>query len=175
MSNFKAKNLTYDKSQPAFLQRLRAEFGSGERNNVQFERGKKPSRLQFDEGEDDDGPTIVDERGEGGPKGDDAKKKNDGDGAGIGNVKRKRKVVGKVVGSKEEERKVVGKVVGSKEEERKVVGKVVRSKEEERKVVGKVVGSKEEEEKKDVDTKASGTAKAAPKRKAKKIKLSFDD
>ena len=58
---FRSKDLHYEKTEPAFLQRLRAEHG-GERQNVQFARAKK-DRLGTGDGEDD-GPTIVDEGGE---------------------------------------------------------------------------------------------------------------
>lgn len=56
---FNAKNLHYEKQEPAFLQRLRAENPS-DRQNVSIARPRKP-RLETG---DDDGPTIVDEQGE---------------------------------------------------------------------------------------------------------------
>ncbi|RMZ79873.1 hypothetical protein DV737_g3224, partial [Chaetothyriales sp. CBS 132003] len=157
MGDFKAKNLTYDKSQPAFLQRLRAEFG-GERNNVQFERPNKP-RLQIGDAAED-GPTIVDESGEGvskeeyermlrgeeedakgaGPDPRDGAGQEDTEDAQIGNAKKRK----------------VGKVVGSEAEE-------VQMKR------GQGHGDTEK------STSATRDAGKAPKKRAKKIKLSFDD
>lgn len=55
---FKAKDLHYEKQEPAFLRKLRGEVG-GDRHNVAIARPQKP-RLDRD---DDDGPTIVDEGG----------------------------------------------------------------------------------------------------------------
>ena len=56
---FKAKDLHYEKQEPAFLRKLRGEYG-GDRHNVSIAR---PSKPRLDTG-DDDGPTIVDEAGE---------------------------------------------------------------------------------------------------------------
>jgi len=57
---FNAKNLHYEKQEPAFLRKLRGEH-DGERHNVQIARPKKDRLKTTDE---DDGPTIVDESGE---------------------------------------------------------------------------------------------------------------
>jgi len=57
---FNAKNLHYEKQEPAFLRKLRGEHG-GDRHNVQIARPKKDRLKTTDE---DDGPTIVDESGE---------------------------------------------------------------------------------------------------------------
>ncbi len=56
---FNAKNLHYEKQEPAFLRRLRSE-NTSDRHNVSIARPRKP-RLETG---DDDGPTIVDEQGE---------------------------------------------------------------------------------------------------------------
>lgn len=56
---FKAKDLHYEKQEPAFLRKLRGEYG-GDRHNVSIARPSKP-RLET---ADEDGPTIVDETGE---------------------------------------------------------------------------------------------------------------
>ena len=56
---FNAKNLHYEKQEPAFLRRLKAE-NTSDRHNVSIARPRKP-RLETG---DDDGPTIVDEQGE---------------------------------------------------------------------------------------------------------------
>jgi Domain of unknown function (DUF4604) len=54
-----AKNLQYEKQEPAFLRRLRSET-TGDRHTVSIARPRKP-RLETG---DDDGPTMVDEQGE---------------------------------------------------------------------------------------------------------------
>lgn len=56
---FNAKNLHYEKQEPAFLRKLRAE-NTSDRHNFSIAR---PRKLRLETG-DDDGPTIVDERGE---------------------------------------------------------------------------------------------------------------
>lgn len=56
---FNAKNLHYEKQEPAFLRRLKAE-NTTERHNISVARPRKP-RLAT---EVDDGPIIVDEQGE---------------------------------------------------------------------------------------------------------------
>lgn len=56
---FNAKNLHYEKQEPAFLRRLRSE-NTSDRHNVSNARPRKP-RLETG---DEDGPTIVDEQGE---------------------------------------------------------------------------------------------------------------
>lgn len=59
---FNAKSLEYNKQEPAFLRKLRGEFGGLDgRHNVQIARPKK-DRLKT--GDVDDDPVIVDEQGE---------------------------------------------------------------------------------------------------------------
>ena len=55
---FNSKNLQYDKNEPAFLRKLRGEYGN-DRQTFQAARPKR-NRLANDE---DDGPTMVDEAG----------------------------------------------------------------------------------------------------------------
>jgi hypothetical protein len=59
--SFKAKNLEYDKTQPAFLRRLRGEITSStsdpDRDVNPVARPKAASRLK--NGDEDDGPTYV--------------------------------------------------------------------------------------------------------------------
>ena len=69
--SFNAKNLHYEKQEPAFLRRLRGQnFGSNDRNKVQFARPRKQRlgtehrRAGQDGDDDDDGPVIIDEEGE---------------------------------------------------------------------------------------------------------------
>src|SRR3978361_481851 len=60
---FNAKNLQYDKREPAFLRKLKGEFGGLDgRHNVQIARPKK-DRLKTGD-DDEDEPVIVDELGE---------------------------------------------------------------------------------------------------------------
>ncbi|OAX83836.1 hypothetical protein ACJ72_01793 [Emergomyces africanus] len=56
--SFNAKNLSYDKREPAFLRKLRSEYGdgSGFRNDRPSPRPTKPK-----DDDDDDAPTYVDE------------------------------------------------------------------------------------------------------------------
>ena len=55
------EKLAYNKQEPSFLRKLREEHG-GPRNNVQISRPKKDRLRTGDEGEDD--PVILDEAGE---------------------------------------------------------------------------------------------------------------
>ena len=55
---FNSKNLQYDKNEPAFLRKLRGEYGN-DRQTFQAARPKR-NRLANNE---DDGPTMVDEAG----------------------------------------------------------------------------------------------------------------
>lgn len=56
-----SEKLEYEKQEPSFLRKLREQHG-GPRNNVQFARPKKDRLKMGDDGEDD--PVIVDETGE---------------------------------------------------------------------------------------------------------------
>ena len=176
MSDFKAKNLTYDKSQPAFLQRLRAEY-SGDRNNVQFARPNK-SRLKTGDAEEDD-PTIVDEEGEGVSKEDyeemlrrekegeavydkedEARKltqKDTAEGEGEGEQVREKQKIAEVGGGK---KRKAGKVVGDFDEG------------DELHKVGDVAA---EQKPNDDKKKAASENMSKSKKKAKKVKLSFDE
>jgi hypothetical protein len=181
MTHLNPKNLTYDKTQPAFLQRLKAEY-AGDRNNVQFARPSK-SRLKTGDAEEDE-PMMVDERGErvsreewegmvrrerekgkeGEDEGEDGKgsseegkkdrinveEKGDGEGPREKNEVRGKQKVAEVGGPKK--RKVV-----------KVVGDGDGDDEDHERL-------KESTEVADKDTKDA----TKPKKKAKKIKLSFD-
>jgi hypothetical protein len=189
---FNAKNLHFEKQEPAFLRKLRGEAagrGDIDRHEVQQARpGKKP-RLEMD---DDDGPTIVYEdeagasggnvgreeyemlmkgkgkgEGEGAGKGDEGKGEGQGEGAGAG--KGGEDIESASGGGEERER-----------EKQKVAEVGVMKK---RKAVKVVVGQGEEPE---TGTKPSAgvgrTAESAkpqvkPKAKASKktVKLSFDE
>ncbi|KAL5363362.1 hypothetical protein BJX96DRAFT_118051 [Aspergillus floccosus] len=56
--SFKAKNLSYDAKEPAFLQRLRNQYGN---NTGRLERPMTRPRKPKDANVDDDEPTYVDE------------------------------------------------------------------------------------------------------------------
>ncbi|RMZ88472.1 hypothetical protein DV736_g4293, partial [Chaetothyriales sp. CBS 134916] len=185
MAEFKAKNLTYDKSQPAFLQRLRAEFG-GERNNVQFERPNKP-RLQIGDAEED-GPTIVDDSGEGVSKEEYERmlKGEEEDVKGAGPNPKDSAVQEDIEDMRDEEDRVgVGDARVSRQKvaaeignaKKRKVGKVVGSDAGEKVEEGDAVQTKQEQHHNDIKKPTSATHEAgkAPKKKAKKIKLSFDD
>ncbi|KAL4988678.1 hypothetical protein BDW68DRAFT_158427 [Aspergillus falconensis] len=56
--SFNAKNLAYDAKEPAFLQRLRGQYGN---TSGGLERPSlRPRRVRDDNDHDDDGPTYVD-------------------------------------------------------------------------------------------------------------------
>ena len=182
---FNSKNLQYEKKEPAFLRKLRGEFGGLDgRHNVQIARPKKDRLKTGDEDEDD--PVIVDEQGErvekaeferrvreGGDEdgkerragdGDDAEKSNTHQGSGEKHGDRQ-KVAGIGVPAHSKKRKA-GKAVG-------VDNEAVDDRDEEaplRKTSSNDGGCEGE-------TKAPTKKKepGAGKKKAKKIKLSFDD
>ncbi|KAF9891791.1 hypothetical protein FE257_003272 [Aspergillus nanangensis] len=57
--SFKAKDLAYDAKEPAFLQKLRGQYGS---QDGRLERPTtRPRKPKADTGDDDDEPTYVDE------------------------------------------------------------------------------------------------------------------
>ncbi|KAI5293524.1 hypothetical protein KEM52_005451 [Ascosphaera acerosa] len=96
--SFNAKNLHYDRNEPAFLRKLRSQYGTGvgERHNAPANRPATAKRLLIDHEEDE--PTYVDEngkdvvskeeyesmlRGEAGSTGDADVTKASGDGDGV--------------------------------------------------------------------------------------------
>ena len=176
MSDFKAKNLTYDKTQPAFLQRLKAEY-AGDRNNVQFARPNK-SRLKTGDADEDE-PTIVDEAGEGVSKEEYEgmlKRENGGEadaveGVGVGkdDDKESQEVVNRK-GQARDKQKVAEVGVGKKRKAAKVVGNgdEVNNYSE---TATSAKESKQEDAKKELVSETS----SKPKKKSKRIKLSFDD
>ena len=191
---FNAKNLHFEKQEPAFLRKLRGEAagrGDIDRHEVQQARpGKKP-RLEMD---DDDGPTIVyeDEAGasggnvgreeyemlmkgkgkgesEGAGKGDEGKVEGQGEGAGAGKG-----------GDDVESASGGGEEKEGEREKQKVAEVGVMKKRK----MGKVVVGQGEEPEAGIKTSAGAdrTAESAkpqvkPKAKASKktVKLSFDE
>ena len=172
---FNAKNLHFEKQEPAFLQKLRGEAagrGDSDRHEVQQARpGKKP-RLERD---DDNGPTIVFEdeagvstggnvgreeyemlmKGEGTGKGDEEEAEGQGESTGVGK------------GGDEREKQKVAEVGGIK---KRKVGKVVAGEGEEPKASTKSSAGADK-------TAGSTKTQVKPKVKAskKKVKLSFDE
>ncbi|OJJ51082.1 hypothetical protein ASPZODRAFT_127090 [Penicilliopsis zonata CBS 506.65] len=56
--SFKGKNLSYESNEPAFIRRLKSQFGS---NDGRLERPAARPRLAMNKNDDDDEPTYVDE------------------------------------------------------------------------------------------------------------------
>ena len=174
--SLKAKDLTYNKEQPAFLERLRAQHG-GDRSNVQFSRPKK-DRLKTGDADEDE-PTIVDEQGETVARaeweerlnterdGDDGAKNTDD-----GNVEKGGKRIGgsDSAEAQREKQHVAGIGTGKKRKAAKVVTYEIDSDKEG--TVDQAIATR-----KNSDTKLTSTIQeptAKPKKKGKKIKLSFD-
>jgi len=175
---FNSKNLHYEKQEPAFLRRLRGEHGS-DRQNVQFAR---PNKSRLKTGDEDDAPTMVDEEGENVSKEEyermmKEKEKEEvgkedkvGEDAGVGQKKGSEEVREDDEGKLRGEKKQIVVEAGAGTKKRKAV-KVVG--EEERMGDGLVLqGSKAQREK---ETDAVPVKQAGTKKKAKKIKLSFDE
>ncbi|KIY04030.1 uncharacterized protein Z520_00722 [Fonsecaea multimorphosa CBS 102226] len=176
---FNAKNLEYNKQEPAFLRRLKGEVGGVDgRHNVQIPRPKK-DRLKTGD-DDEDEPMILDERGERVERAefermvkgeDDAQKSTEGEEAGgtgsqvegsKGSEPLERQKVTEIGSAANAKKRKVGKVVGGEDEDGEdVEDRALKQKD----------GSKEKAEK----PPAAKVGPSAPKKKGKKIKLSFDD
>ena len=165
---FNAKNLHYEKNEPAFLRRIRGEYSS-DRHNVQIARPKK-DRLKT--ADDDDAPTIVNESGE------------------TVSVDEYEKMVSKATavtvadqsssanGTKVEDHEVVEKEEQRREPEKQKVSEIGGPKKRKAvKVVGDDVEHMElmdESWKLNRDEKKATNLKQGSKKKVKKVKLSFD-
>ena len=173
---FNAKNLEYNKQEPAFLRKLKGEFGGLDgRHNVQIARPKK-DRLKT--GDDDDDPLIVDEQGETVEKAEYERRMNGGD------------EVQKLVDDGEDEGPKSEEQENAKKAERQQVTEIGTSGNPKKRKAGKVVRGEEADEIKpeeapvrnkddqheESDKKASSKkVTTAAKKKGKKIKLSFDN
>ncbi|KAK4889228.1 hypothetical protein LTR27_011986 [Elasticomyces elasticus] len=163
MSKIKAKDLSYDQSLPPFLQRLhdqKAGRGDTDRHERPLPRnmGKKGA------GDEDDGPTVVDESGEMVSKEEYAElEKKDAGGSVKGeDVDDKGVVMAGALPPPPDEERIDGSMtVGVMTKKRKMA-----------KVVGDEAGGEQDE--KDVNEKKT-PAKTKGKKKAKAIKLAFDD
>lgn len=153
---FNSKNLHYDKNEPAFLRKLRGEYGN-DRNTFQAARPKR-DRLTND---DDDAPAMVDEEGASVSKEEYEAMVNgkdvevDGEGAGEKDG---------VAASPKDEAKGGKEAEQKAEREKQKVAEVGAAKK--RKQV-KVVGEDGQDEDAVKDTKPK------PAKKPKKVKLSF--
>ncbi|KIW90928.1 uncharacterized protein Z519_08711 [Cladophialophora bantiana CBS 173.52] len=174
---FNAKNLQYNKQEPSFLRRLRGEVGGLDgRHNVQIARPKK-DRLKTGDDEEDE-PVIVDERGERIEKAELERRMKGGD--------ETEQSAEKEAGAQAEEAKQ-----NPEHSERQMVSRIGASANSKKRKVGKVVGGEDEDDRdstvnkapkqgtgpKEKDDKhpAAKIGPVAPKKKGKKIKLSFDD
>ncbi|KIV93240.1 hypothetical protein PV10_04469 [Exophiala mesophila] len=179
---FNAKNLHYDKQEPAFLRRLKGQFGGDDgRHNVQIAR---PKRDRLKTADDDDDPLIVDEQGETVAKeeyerrlkgedvdptaeadGEASKKAPDSQTEQDAGQAERQKVTG--IGDSKAKKRKVGKVVGGDGQDE--VSGPSSVKEQDAGAEKGVASSKEAEKVKGQD------APVTKKKKAKKIKLSFDE
>ena len=173
--SLKAKDLTYNKEQPAFLQRLRAQHG-GDRSNVQFARPKK-DRLKTGDADEDE-PTIVDEEGETVAKAEwEERVKTEHDrreadatvkGEDVSNHGSQTLDSGEVAREKQQ---VAGIGTGKKRKAAKVVTDDTEG--EKDRTADQAIATRKNSENKVTSTVKEPTA--MPKKKGKKIKLSFDE
>ncbi|EXJ78829.1 hypothetical protein A1O1_09231 [Capronia coronata CBS 617.96] len=185
---FNAKNLEYNKQEPAFLRKLRGEFGGLDgRHNIQIARPKK-DRLKT--GDDDDDPVILDEQGERVDKAEFERRMKEDE--------VEKELAGEVNGEGEPEAQ--GEAERQKATERQRVTEIGAATGPKKRKAVKVVGeygedgegdsnenhsddnsgshSKQVAHKKAEESEAKPTKKkdsVTAKKKAKKIKLSFDD
>ena len=174
---FNAKNLHYDKTEPSFLRKVKGEFGNLDgRHNVQLARPKK-DRLKTGD-DDEDEPVIVDEQGERIEKAEFERRVNGHD---------EEKVAGGADGrgkedgeerAKEGERQKVTEIGTCAVLKKRKVVKVIGDEDEASNPAGKappqqstINASKQRADKPVLGKKEA----AAPKKKSKKIKLSFDE
>jgi len=176
---FNAKNLEYDKHEPSFLRKLRGEYGGLDgRHNVQIARPKK-DRLKTGDGDEDE-PVILDEAGqiveksefERRLKGDDGidpdkqpsveELKDESEIGRENEHQSERQKVTEIGGPAHVKKRKAGKVVGDDEDEADEKAAARNDAKIERTTYDSG-GIK--------DTKTKGP----PKKKGKKIKLSFDD
>ena len=169
------EKLEYEKQEPSFLRKLREEH-SGPRNNVQFARPKKDRLRTGDEGEDD--PVIVDEAGEDVAKDvweerlrRDKEGASGGDGDGQGpDEKGKQSTISDHDATRDKQK--IAEIGAAK---KRKAGKVIADEESSKDTGGKKSSTTSLNLEERTGTKAAGDIQAKPKKKAKKIKLSFDD
>lgn len=167
------EKLEYEKQEPSFLRKLRAEHG-GPRNNVQFARPKKDRLRTGDEGEDD--PVIVDETGEDVAK--DAWEERlrlEKEGASGGDGKKPDEKEKHPAISDHDAVRDKQKTAEIGATKKRKAGKVIADEESSKGNGDKDLSTTSLNSEKDTGKKAAGDIQAKPKKKAKKIKLSFDD
>jgi hypothetical protein len=189
---FKAKDLEYDKHEPAFLRKLRGEYGGLDgRHNVQIARPKK-DRLKTGDGDEDE-PVILDESGQIVEKSElerrlkgDADTGTDPDNQQQPGVEESLKDESGVGGEQQEqqqsERQKVTEIGSLAHVKKRKAGKVVVDDEQDEAVDEKAASSSGGKNEKTITTYDNGgikdkdtKRKDPPKKKGKKIKLSFDD
>ncbi|KAL4965523.1 DUF4604 domain-containing protein [Aspergillus stella-maris] len=164
--SYNAKNLAYDAKEPAFLQRLRGQYGGNATGGLERPISQRPRRARDDN--EDDGPTYVDaESNEVISKEDyEAMVKGDGDEQSEqpdNGVKDKYKDAEKAGDSSKEG-------TASKQNLAEIGGPRKRK---QAKVVGDEIQEAESEKSEEVRLKEAKQKK--PKQKKKKIKLSFEE
>ena len=170
------EQLEFTKQEPVFLRKLREQYG-GPRNNAQAPRPQK-SRLRTGDDDEDD-PVIVDEEGTDVAKAEwegmlKREKEGEGGDSAVGDGVADEKEIEVVKDDAAKEGQCGAEIGATK---KRKVGKVVGEDE-----AGRDEGSKTDVKPSTSSTKDSasaatnnGTAPAKTKKKAKKIKLSFDD
>ena len=167
-SKIKSKDLSYDSSLPPFLQRLRAqntgygEDGDPDRHQVPLARPKKAKNP-----DDDDGPTFVDESGEFVSKADyERRLKGDASGEETGD-----NATGELKGDGKPEASGALPADSKPRVEQKLTdGNAVKKRK-----VAKVVGDEDEDDSSKAEKDIAPKAVKKAKKKAKPIKLAFDD
>lgn len=168
-----SQKLEYEKQEPSFLRKLREQHG-GPRNNVQFARPKKDRLKMGDEGEDD--PVIVDETGEDVAKDvweERLRKVKEGDSVGDGQQpdgKEKQPAVADHDASRDKQRTVE---IGAAKKRK--AAKVIADEHDNRDAGDKGSTTTSLNIEDDAAKQALNDIPSKPKKKAKKIKLSFDD
>lgn len=184
---FNAKNLQYNKQEPAFLRRLKGDYvGQDGRQTYQAPR---PQRDRMKAGDDDDDPVIVDEQGETVAK-EEFERRVNADEGGESSAKTKLgdhetkeglepgKDGPEDLEAKNGERQKVSEVGGSAASKKRKVGKVVGGEEEDLQnpvLDGSRNASKKSGASAEVAVSKNKDSAAAKKKKGKKIKLSFDE
>ncbi|KAK5044440.1 hypothetical protein LTR84_011254 [Exophiala bonariae] len=183
---FNAKNLQYNKQEPAFLRRLKGDYvGQDGRQTYQAPR---PKRDRLKAGDDDDDPVIVDEQGETVAK-EEFERRVNGDKPGEAlatTVLAEDDTQGELehgkngtenLEAKNHERQKVSEVGGSAASKKRKVGKVVGGDEDLQESVTEVSknASKLSRPGDEAVVSKNKDMNAAKKKKGKKIKLSFDE
>ncbi|KAH8705346.1 hypothetical protein BGW36DRAFT_12111 [Talaromyces proteolyticus] len=162
---FNAKNLSYDRQEPAFLRKLRNQYGEGDsvRHANPSQRPRKPKT-----DDDDDAPTYVDEETN------DTISKEDYEALLKGGEEKAE--IGTGTGGDESQRskEAAGEVESAATDGPKVQKNLAEIGSQKRKKQVKVVGADDDEADGEAPHK-DGSSTRKPKAKKKKVKLSFDE